>query len=122
MSGRLDKKFAYQCSNERAYYHSHRTAEQTHKQSGRGNGTLDKVKELYPQFANDSIRNLLAMANDGNGFGWSMLRIEGIKVKPGETITYGITTDPAITGVTPDCFWVSATDFILTRTDEKAKK
>lgn len=87
-----------------------------------GNGTLDKVKELYPQFANDSIRNLLAMANDGNGFGWSMLRIEGIKVKPGETITYGITTDPAITNDSPDCDWVSATDFVLTRTDKKVKK
>ena len=87
-----------------------------------GNGTLDKVKELYPQLANDSIRNLLAMANDGNGFGWSMLRIEGIKVKPGETITYGITTDPAITNDSPDCDWVSATDFVLTRTDKKVKK
>jgi hypothetical protein len=87
-----------------------------------GNGTLPGVKNIYTHFANDSIRNLLAMANDGNGFGWAVLSIEGIKVKSGETITYGITTDPAITGVTPDCFWVSATDFILTRTDKKAKK
>ena len=87
-----------------------------------GNGTLPEVKNIYTHLANDSIRNLLAMANDGNGFGWALLSIEGIKVKSGETITYGITTDPAITGVTPDCFWVSATDFILTRTDKKAKK
>jgi hypothetical protein len=49
------------------------------------------------------------------------MSIEGIKVKSGETITYGITTDPAITGVTPDCFWVSATEFVLTKTDKKAK-
>jgi hypothetical protein len=61
------------------------------------------------------------MANDGNGFGWAVLSIEGIKVKSGETITYGITTDPAITGVDPDCFWVSATEFVLTKTDKKAK-
>ena len=87
-----------------------------------GNGTLPGVKNIYTHFANDSIRNLLAMANDGNGFGWSMLRIEGIKVKPGETITYGITTDPAITNDSPDCDWVSATDFVLTRTDKKVKK
>ena len=87
-----------------------------------GNGTLPEAKNIYTHFANDSIRNLLAMANDGNGFGWSMLRIEGIKVKPGETITYGITTDPAITNDSPDCDWVSATDFVLTRTDKKVKK
>ena len=62
------------------------------------------------------------MANGGEGFGWALLSIEGIKVKKGETITYGITTDPAITNDTPECDWVSATDFILTRTDKKAKK
>ena len=87
-----------------------------------GNGTLPGVKNIYTHFANDSIRNLLAMANGGEGFGWALLSIEGIKVKKGETITYGITTDPAITNDTPECDWVSATDFILTRTDKKAKK
>ena len=84
-----------------------------------GNGTLPEVKNIYPHFANDSIRNLLAMANDGEGFGWAVLSIEGIKVKKGETITYGITTDPATTNDTPECDWVSATDFVLTRTDKK---
>ena len=87
-----------------------------------GNGTLPEVKNIYTHLANDSIRNLIAMANDGNGFGWAVMSIEGIKVKKGETITYGITTDPGITGVNPDCDWVSATDFILTRTDKKINK
>jgi hypothetical protein len=87
-----------------------------------GNGTLPGVKNIYTHFANDSIRNLLAMANGGEGFGWALLSIEGIKVKKGETITYGITTDPAITNDNPECDWVSATDFILTRTDKKDKK
>ncbi len=87
-----------------------------------GNGTLPEAKNIYTHLANDSIRNLIAMANDGNGFGWAVMSIEGIKVKKGETITYGITTDPSITGVNPDCDWVSATDFILTRTDKKINK
>ena len=87
-----------------------------------GNGTLPEVKNIYTHFTNDSIRNLLAMANDGNGFGWAVMSIEGIKVKSGETITYGITTDPAITNANPECDWVSATDFKLTTTDKKAKK
>lgn len=87
-----------------------------------GNGSLPEVKNIYTHIANDSIRNLLAMANDGNGFGWALLSIEGIKVKKGETITYGITTDPAITNNNPECDWVSATDFVLIRTDKKANK
>ena len=86
-----------------------------------GNGTLPDIKNIYPHFANDSTRNLLAMANDGNGFGWTVVSIEGIRVKSEGAITYGITTDPAITGEEPDCDWVSATNFVLTRMDKKVK-
>lgn len=87
-----------------------------------GNAPLLAPKDVYPHFSTDSIRQLLFKANNGNGFGWAVLSIENIKVKSGEAITYGITTDPAITDEKSECEWVSATDFVLTRTDKKPQE
>jgi hypothetical protein len=87
-----------------------------------GNAPLLAPKDVYPHFSTDSIRQLLFKANNSNGFGWAVLSIENIKVKSGEAITYGITTDPAITGEKSKCEWVSATDFVLTRTDTKPQE
>ena len=80
-----------------------------------GNEEIKGIENLYPKFCTDSARTSIAMANDKVGFGWSLITIKGIKVKNGETISYGITTDYDITGVTPECSWVSATDFVLTK-------
>jgi hypothetical protein len=87
-----------------------------------GNAPLPAPKDVYPHFSTDNIRQLLFKANNSNGFGWAVLSIENIKVKSGEAITYGITTDPAITGEKSKCEWVSATDFVLTRTDTKPQE
>ena len=87
-----------------------------------GNTTLSEIQEFYPELSNDSIRKNIAFANNGKGFGWQLMTIRGIKVKKGEYVKYGITTESDIIGEEPECDWVSATDFILTRTDKKAKK
>lgn len=85
-----------------------------------GSLSLPEVKKFYPELSNDSIRQLIAQTNEGDGFGWQLMCIEGIKVKEkGQTVSYGITTDPDITYDTPMCDWVSATDFKLTRTDRQ---
>ena len=87
-----------------------------------GNTTLSEIQEFYPELSNDSIRKNIAFANNGKGFGWQLMTIRGIKVKKGEYVKYGITTESDIIGEEPECDWVSASDFVLTRTDKKAKK
>lgn len=87
-----------------------------------GSISLPEVSKFYPHLCTDSIRKQIAQAHDGKGFGWQLMCIKGIKVKEGQTISYGITTDPERTNEIPECDWVSATDFVLTATDKKAKK
>lgn len=87
-----------------------------------GSVSLPEVSKFYPHLCTDSIRKQIAQAHDGKGFGWQLMCIKGIKVKEGQTISYGITTDPERTNEIPECDWVSATDFVLTATDKKAKK
>lgn len=58
----------------------------------------------------------IAQANNGNGFGWSRVTISGIKAKSGR-VSYGLTSDPAITGSQFVGTWFSADDFRL----EKSK-
>ncbi len=55
----------------------------------------------------------IADANDGKGFGWNRVTIEGIKVARG-TVSYGVSTRSAFTGTAFGGQWVSATDFRLT--------
>ena len=78
-----------------------------------GNEKIDDIENIYPKFCTDSARTSIAMANNKVGFGWSLITIKGIRVNKGETISYGITTDYEITGETPECSWVSASDFVL---------
>ncbi len=80
-----------------------------------GKASLPEVKKYYPTFSTDSVRQQIALANDGKGFGWTLAVIKGIAVKNGETIRYGITTDEDITNSPSLCDWVSATDFVLTK-------
>ena len=81
-----------------------------------GNTTLSEIQEFYPELSNDSIRKNIAFANNGKGFGWQLMTIRGIKVKKGEYVKYGITTESDIIGEEPECDWVSATDFVLKKT------
>jgi hypothetical protein len=55
----------------------------------------------------------IADANDGKGYGWNRVTIEGIKVAQG-TVSYGVSTRSAFTGTAFGGQWVSATDFRLT--------
>ncbi len=82
-----------------------------------GNTTLSEVQEFYPELCNDSIRKNIAFANNGKGFGWQLMTIRSIKVKKGEYVKYGITTESDIIGEEPECDWVSATDFVLMKTE-----
>ena len=82
-----------------------------------GNTTLPEVQEFYPELCNDSIRKNIAFANNGKGFGWQLMTIRSIKVKKGEYVKYGITTESDIIGEEPECDWVSVTDFVLMKTE-----
>ena len=82
-----------------------------------GNTTLSEVQEFYPELCNDSIRKNIAFANNGKGFGWQLMTIRSIKVKKDEYVKYGITTESDIIGEEPECDWVSATDFVLMKTE-----
>ena len=82
----------------------------------------------YTTFSNDSVlvgrRNLvkdIANANDGSGFGWSTVTINGIVTKSG-CIRYGLTTVPSITKDQFIGTWFSADDFRLKQEKKKKKK
>ena len=76
------------------------------------------VKELVDRIPDRDKRKVLG-AHDGQGYGWSFVYIDSIKVdKPYNTIFYGVTTDPDITGATPTTGWFSATDFKLEKIGE----
>lgn len=81
-----------------------------------GNTSLPEVHRFYPELYNDSIRQQIAFANNGKGFGWTLLTITGIKVDEGQVVKYGITTEQDLARDKPNCDWVSATDFVLTKT------
>lgn len=82
-----------------------------------GKDSLDFMKEAYPALCTDSVRQQIASANEGKGFGWSVVKVGSIETdKNYGFITYGITTDPSITKKQADCDWVSATDFVLVQT------
>ena len=87
-----------------------------------GNTTLPEVQKFYPELCNDSIRKQIAYAHNSRGFGWQLMTIRDIRVKKGENVKYGITTKSDIVGEEPECEWISATDFVLTRTDNNKKQ
>ena len=79
------------------------------------------VTELVDRFSEGDKRRAMG-ANKGKGYGWSFVYIDSIKVdNPHNTIFYGVTTDPAITGATPTTGWFSATDFKLEKIGELKK-
>ncbi len=76
-------------------------------------GTGDPVvKELVNRLPTRK-RNKIRAANNGQGFGWSYICINNFRVNTTTWITYGVTTDEAITGVPASTGWFSATDFVL---------
>lgn len=56
----------------------------------------------------------IAETNDGNGYGWSWVTVDGIVTEDGK-ISYGLTTVPEITGDQFAGTWFSASDFKLTK-------
>ena len=58
-----------------------------------------------------------SMKQSDEGFGWSIVSIDNIKVS-GDSIAYGVSTDAAFTGHPCRAQWFSATDFKLTRTGD----
>ena len=76
------------------------------------------VKEFVDRFSEGDKRRALGV-NNGKGYGWSFVYIDSIRVdKPHNTIFYGVTTDPSITGAAPTTGWFSATDFKLEKIGE----
>jgi hypothetical protein len=65
---------------------------------------------------NQSIETHSKKQSD-EGFGWSIVSIDNIKVS-GDSIAYGVSTDAAFTGHPCRAQWFSATDFKLTRTGD----
>ncbi len=61
--------------------------------------------------ANRKRLKKIAKANNGDGYGWSYVKISGIKVGPDSTLTYGVTNNGPSTAW--DGTWLSATSFQL---------
>ena len=74
----------------------------------------DPVLMDYVSKFSDRTKRRILGAHNGQGYGWSYIYIDSIKVdKPHNTIFYGVTTDESITGAAPTTGWFSATDFKL---------
>lgn len=84
-----------------------------------GKSKQPDIEKFYPDLATDLARQAIAAANSGSGFGWNVISIPNIKVNKRQAISYGISTDPAITKRHHMFSWVSATDFVLTQTDKR---
>ena len=79
----------------------------------------DSVLLDYVNSMSDRTKRRILGANNGQGYGWSYIYIDSIRVDNAHnTIFYGVTTDPDITGVTPTTGWFSATDFKLEKIGE----
>lgn len=93
-----------------------------------GGSIWQKAHLEYTTFSNDSVlvgrRSLvkdMANANDGSGFGWSTVTINGIVTKGG-CIKYGLTTVPSITKDQFIGTWFSADDFRLKQETAQGEK
>ena len=76
------------------------------------------LMDYVSQFTDRTKRRILG-ANNGQGFGWSYIYIDSIRVdNPHNTIFYGVTTDESITGKPATTGWFSATDFKLEKVGE----
>ena len=74
----------------------------------------DPILLDYVNSMSDRTKRRILGANNGQGYGWSYIYIDSIRVdNPHNTIFYGVTTDESITGTPPTTGWFSATDFVL---------
>ena len=74
----------------------------------------DPVLMEYVNSLPDRTRRRILGAHNGQGYGWSYIYIDSIRVDhPHNTIFYGVTTDESITGKPATTGWFSATDFKL---------
>ena len=60
----------------------------------------------------DDLRRI-AEVNDGRGYGWSRMEIGPFTLKETSTVSYGVSTDPAVSGRSWLGQWFSACDFHL---------
>ena len=73
------------------------------------------ANHTLPQWAEDDYDDILE-ANNGNGYGWSIVTIDSIRVGEGQKVVYGVTTDPAFNGGhSMTGKWFSACEFHLDR-------
>ena len=79
----------------------------------------DAVLLDYVNSMSDRTKRRILGANNGQGYGWSYIYIDSIRVdNPHNTIFYGVTTDESITGKPATTGWFSATDFKLEKVGE----
>ena len=72
-----------------------------------------RIKQLEAEGRGDEVSGYdrrLARVNDGKGYGWSRITIDGIEVKDG-TLKFGVSTLPEFTGKQLRATWFSACDF-----------
>lgn len=73
------------------------------------------VKERIKRLS-DSDKRKIRNANNGEGYGWSYVCLDNIKIFEPSIIRYGISTDERFTDdIAPTNGWFSATDFVLER-------
>ena len=73
------------------------------------------VKERIERLS-DSDKRKIRNANNGEGYGWSYICLDSIKIFEPSVIRYGISTDERFTDdIAPTNGWFSATDFLLER-------
>ena len=71
----------------------------------------ERIKRL-----SDSDKRKIRNANNGEGYGWSYICLDSIKISEPSIIRYGISTDERFTDdIAPTNGWFSATDFLLER-------
>jgi hypothetical protein len=83
----------------------------------------DPILLDYVNSMSDRTKRRILGANNGQGYGWSYIYIDSIRVdNPHNTIFYGVTTDENITGKPATTGWFSATDFKLEKIDDLPQK
>lgn len=90
----------------------------------RGNFLKSQLEALVatkslPSWVGDDYDDIIE-ANHGEGFGWSIVAIDSIRVENGQKVEYGITTIPEFNGGNHmDGKWFSACEFHLERISDK---
>lgn len=75
------------------------------------------LKIMGMEFVINQSMETYSMGQSDEGYGWSIVSIDNIKVT-GDSIAYGVSTDADFTGHPCRAQWFSATDFKLTRTGD----